>query len=181
MRGARDPVGGYGDVVAPGQMQGADGEVTRACHDTGSGSGAGAGVVLAIDGVANPVQRLGAPMLAYQLGELGGACLAGGEVGDAERGGRGDLAVSVTWRSVSHTGFHWRFSGVRAPRPTRQSCPPPLRPSGDRGVHPEENTDQLSAMPCVAVPGPAIHGSSVNSRRGSDTWQCNAVGDAEEN
>jgi hypothetical protein len=52
VRDAAGPAGGFGDVAAFGQVQGADGEVAESGHHAWSGSGAGAGVVLAVDGVA---------------------------------------------------------------------------------------------------------------------------------
>jgi hypothetical protein len=60
----------------------------------------GGGVVLAVDGVAQPVQRLDAPVLADEAGDLfgGGACVGeacqaqGGECGAWGSGGVGDVA-----------------------------------------------------------------------------------------
>ena len=69
MHEAAGPAGGFGDVASAGQMQGADCEVAQAGHDAGSGAGADGGVVLAVDGVAQPVQRLDAPVVADQGGE----------------------------------------------------------------------------------------------------------------
>lgn len=80
MHGAGGPAGGFGDVAAAGQVQGADGEVAHAGHNPGSGVGAGSGVVFAVDGVAQPVQRFDAPMVAD---ECGGSGLVGAQVGDA--------------------------------------------------------------------------------------------------
>ncbi len=58
-------------------------------HGAGSGSGVGGGVVFAVDGVAEPVQRLHAPVVVDETGRLVGAGAVGGEVGDPECGDRG--------------------------------------------------------------------------------------------
>jgi len=59
-------------------------------HDAGSGSGVGGGVVLVVDGVAQPVQRFDAPVLADQGGQQVGGGAAGAQAGHAEGGDRGE-------------------------------------------------------------------------------------------
>ena len=66
----------------------ADGEAQRG-HHPGSGSGVDGGVVLTVDGVAQPVQRLDAPVLADEGGHLFGGGAGVGQAGHAEGGDRG--------------------------------------------------------------------------------------------
>ena len=73
MHDAAGPAGGFGDVATAGQMQGADSEVAEAGHDPGPGAGADSGVIFAVDGVAQPVQRLDAPMIFDEPGQVGRA------------------------------------------------------------------------------------------------------------
>ena len=93
---AAGPAGGLGDVAAAGQVQRADREVAQAGHDAGAGAGAGAGVVFAVDGVAQPVQRLHAPVVADQPRDVGrgglAACrLVTPSAATAERRGAGQV------------------------------------------------------------------------------------------
>ena len=48
------------------------GEVAQGGQDTGTGAGAGGGMVLAPEGVADPVQDLHGPVALDVLGECGG-------------------------------------------------------------------------------------------------------------
>jgi hypothetical protein len=50
----------------------------RAVPDTGAGAGAGGGVVLAVEGVAELVQRLDAPVLTDEGSDVGGGGVCGG-------------------------------------------------------------------------------------------------------
>ena len=54
---AAGPAGGFGDIAAAGQVQGADGEVAQASHDAGARAGAGAGVVFAVASEARTTAR----------------------------------------------------------------------------------------------------------------------------
>jgi hypothetical protein len=49
----------------------------------------GGGVVCAVDGVAQPVRRLDAPVVANEGGDVGGGGAGGGQAGHAEGGDRG--------------------------------------------------------------------------------------------
>ena len=89
MHVAARPAGGLGDVTAAGEMECADSTVAQAGHDAGAGAGVGAGVVFAVDGVAQPVQRLHAPVVADQPGDIGRGGPVGVQVGDPECGDRG--------------------------------------------------------------------------------------------
>ena len=50
----------------------------------GSVAGAGVGVVFAVEGVAEPVKHLDAPVVLDEFGGLGGVGMGGGEAGQAE-------------------------------------------------------------------------------------------------
>jgi hypothetical protein len=66
-----------------------------ACPWTGTGSDLR--LVLLIQGVAQPVQRLNRPLLTYVPGQVCGADLAWGWAGDTERGnGRERVAAQVS-------------------------------------------------------------------------------------
>jgi hypothetical protein len=71
--------------VAPGQVQGSDGEVAEGGHGPWAGAGADGGVVVAVEGVAEPVQGLDGPLAADQGGDGLRAGAGGVEAGDAER------------------------------------------------------------------------------------------------
>src|SRR6266487_5814827 len=75
-----------GDVAVAAGAQDADGEVAQAGHGPGCVAGADLGGVLGEGDIADVVQRLDAPVPADPVGEAGGACLGGGEVGDGVHG-----------------------------------------------------------------------------------------------
>jgi len=56
---AGDPAGDLGDVATADEVDGADREVSQGGHDVRAVAGAGAGVSFAVDGVAQPVKRVG--------------------------------------------------------------------------------------------------------------------------
>src|SRR5215467_3710418 len=89
VHGAAGPSGGFGDVSAPGQAQGADGQVAQGRHDPWPGPGSDPRLVLLIQGVAQPVPGLDRPLPTDVAREVRGAGLVRAWAGDAEGGHRG--------------------------------------------------------------------------------------------
>jgi hypothetical protein len=83
-------------------LEDADGEVAQVGHG-GHGAGGGAGEdlggVLGEGDIADVVQRLDAPVAADVVGEAGGACLGGVQVGDGVT-----VTVATCGRQVAGLG-----------------------------------------------------------------------------
>src|SRR5258708_33147308 len=88
VHGPAGPPGGFGDVGASGQAQGADGQVAHGCHDPRPGPGSYLGVILLVESVADPVQRLDCPLAAHMAGPGRAAGPGPGVAGPAPRGHR---------------------------------------------------------------------------------------------
>src|SRR6185436_11651659 len=163
------PPGGLGDVTAAGQVQRADSEVAQAGHDARAGAGVGEGVVFAVDGVAQPVQRLHAPVVADQPRDIGRGSLGGVQVGDPEcgdRGGRGagqigDVAFDQPYLvDVGEREIRWGGQGLDGAGgdPAVSAVGQPV---GDRGVGPGQCVERGEQTGLVVLDGEHEPGAAL--------------------